>query len=72
MAILGIRDEAIELLDEDILKRGIMPYIHYFDLLNNPYYDNLRDDPRFIKMVDREKKLYEEASERFEVKPWNS
>ncbi len=65
LALLNMKDEAIDLLDAEILKREIIPYIYYLDLLNNPFYDNLRDDPRFKKMVAREKKLYEEASRRF-------
>ena len=72
LALLGMKDEAIDLLDEEILKRNIMPYIYYLDLLNNPFYDNLRDDVHFKEIVQREKKLYHEASERFGGKPWNS
>jgi serine/threonine protein kinase/Tfp pilus assembly protein PilF len=67
LAILGMKDEAIDLLDAEILKRKIMPYIYYLDLLNNPFYDNLRDDPHFEEMVEREKALYEEASEKYSL-----
>ncbi len=67
LALLGIKGEAIELLDEEILKRNILPYIYYLDLLNNPFYDNLRDDPRFQELVEREKTLYQEASRQFGI-----
>jgi serine/threonine-protein kinase len=72
LALIGMKDEAIDLLDEEILKREIMPYIYYRDLLNNPFYDSLRNNLRFQKIVEREKKLYDEASKRFGIKPWNS
>jgi tetratricopeptide (TPR) repeat protein len=72
LALLGMKNEAIQLLDEEILKRQPTPYLYYLDLLNNPFYDNLRDTPRFKEIVEREKKLYEEASEKIGVKPWNS
>jgi len=65
LALLEMNDEAIGLLDEEILKRNILPYIYYLDLLNNPFYDNLRDDPRFEEIVKREKKLYENDSKKF-------
>jgi TolB-like protein/Tfp pilus assembly protein PilF len=65
LALLGMEDEAIKLLDEEILKREIIPYIYYLDLLNNPFYDNLRDDPSFEEIVKREKKLYENDSKKY-------
>jgi hypothetical protein len=34
-------------------------------LLHNPFYDKLRGDPRFQKLIDREKILYDEAVKRF-------
>lgn len=67
LALLGMKDEAIKLLDEEILKREIIPYIYYFDLLNNPFYDNLRDDTRFKGIVQREKTLYEEHLKKYGI-----
>ena len=58
-AILNMKDEAMEHLDKEIRGKVRIPYIYYFYLLNNPFYDNLRDDSRFKKMVKREKKLYD-------------
>jgi uncharacterized protein YdcH (DUF465 family) len=34
-------------------------------LLHNPFFDNLRGDPRFQKLIDREKKLNDEAERMF-------
>jgi hypothetical protein len=33
--------------------------------LSNPFYNNLRDDSRFREIVEREKKLYVEASKKY-------
>jgi tetratricopeptide (TPR) repeat protein len=67
LALLGMKDEAIDLLDEEILKRKIMPYIYYLDMLNNPFYDNLRENPRFHAIIQREKKLYEEHIKKYGI-----
>lgn len=47
-----MKDEAIAILDKDISKREIIPCIHYQDLLNNPFFDNLGDEPRFEEIVN--------------------
>jgi len=64
-SLLGMKDEAIQHLNLEIRKSAEYPYIFYYDLLNNPFYDNLRDDPRFEEIVKREKKLYEEHLEKY-------
>jgi hypothetical protein len=67
LALLGEKDEAIELLDAEILKREIVPYLYYHDLMNNPFYDNLRDVPRFNEIVEREKTLYEKHAKKYSI-----
>ncbi len=50
-AILGNKEEAITWLDK-IKQEKYIPY-HYFNLItSNPDFDILRDDPRFLKIVD--------------------
>lgn len=50
-AILGNKEEAIYWL-EKVKKEKYIPY-HYFNLITtNPDFDILRDDPRFLKIVD--------------------
>ena len=50
-AILGNKEEAIYWL-EKIKQEKYIPY-HYFNLITtNPDFDILRDDPRFLKIVD--------------------
>ena len=60
-----MKDEALEHLNKEIRKSVPYPYIFYFDLLNNPFYDNLRDDLRFEKIIKKEKKLYEEYLKKY-------
>jgi len=64
-SLLGMKDEAIQHLNMEIRKSVEIPYIFYYDLLNNPFYDELRDDPRFEEIVKREKKLYEKHLEKY-------
>jgi TolB-like protein/Tfp pilus assembly protein PilF len=56
--LLGMKDEAIRSLksysDEHEKESLYLPLLHY------PLYANLRDDPRFIEIVEHEKKKYEE------------
>jgi len=64
-ALLGLKDEAFRELDKEIRGSLSNPYIFYEDLLHNPFYDNLHGNPRFQKLIDREKKLYDEAERMF-------
>jgi len=64
-SLLGMKDEAIQHLNMEIRKSVEIPYIFYYDLLNNPFYDNLREDPRFQEKVKKEKKLYEEHLDKY-------
>ena len=44
----------------------IFAYLYSYPVLfNNPFYDNLRDDPRFQDIIKREKKKYDEKSEKY-------
>lgn len=57
-SILDMKDKAFELLDNNIENR-------YLRLLNNPLYDNLRDDPRFATVLKKAKDLYEERLRKY-------
>jgi len=58
-ALLGMKDEGIQALKE--ISRKIPAYNNYsyLDLVNNPFLDKLRDDPRFREIVETQKKVYE-------------
>ena len=58
-SLLGMKDEAIMYIKKEIGKRR-RPYLFYHNLQNNHFYNSLRDDARFEKIVAEEKRLYEE------------
>jgi tetratricopeptide (TPR) repeat protein len=64
-SLLGMKDEAIQHLNQEIRQSVRYPYLFYLYLLNNSFYENLRDDPRFKEIVNNEKKLYEEYLEKY-------
>ncbi|MDH5405129.1 MAG: protein kinase [Candidatus Aminicenantes bacterium] len=62
-SLLGMRDEAIEGINEGIEKSFEYEQVYLYPypfLINCPFYDNLRDDARFKEIVNKEKKKYEE------------
>ena len=51
-AIIGNREKSVYWLEKTI-EAKMIPY-HYFDLItNNPDFDILRDDPRFLAVIDK-------------------
>ena len=67
-SILGMKDEAIENIQE-VIEKGFYelqtyPY-SYHVLIKNYFYDNLRDDPRFKEIVKKEKKKYREKLKKY-------
>ncbi len=67
-SLLGMKDRAIVNIEEGI-KKGfdeIGDYMYSYPfLINNPCYDNLRDDPRFIDILKREKENYEQKVKKY-------
>ncbi len=65
---LGMKDETIRSIKEGI-ERGFyeaQDYLYAYPILINiPFYDNLRDDPRFQEIVRKEKNKYEEKLEKY-------
>lgn len=55
-ALLGMKDEAIRVMQKDIHEGTLYPYLR---LINDPCFKNLRGDPRFEKIVARAKKDHE-------------
>jgi serine/threonine protein kinase/CheY-like chemotaxis protein/Tfp pilus assembly protein PilF len=59
-SLLGMKDKAIKYMDERIQK-GIEHFQYsYLPLINNTFYDGLRDDSRFKEIVERQKEKYED------------
>jgi serine/threonine protein kinase/Tfp pilus assembly protein PilF len=62
-SLLGMKDEAIKRLNEYTTESKRPQYL---DLIHNPFFDNLRDDPRFQKIVKKEKQKYEELIKKYQ------
>ncbi|MBW1764509.1 MAG: tetratricopeptide repeat protein, partial [Deltaproteobacteria bacterium] len=62
-SLLGMQDKAIAIMQKS-LKKSEDAY-NYLYLINNPHYDNLRDDPRFQKIVADARKIYEERLKKY-------
>jgi len=65
---LGMNDEAVTYIREGIEKgsRELNTYLYpYPYLMNNPFYDNLRNDYRFKEILKEEKKKYEERRKKY-------
>ena len=67
-SILGMKDEAIENIQE-VIEKGFYelqtyPY-SYHVLTKNYFYDNLRNDPRFKEIVKKEKKKYQRRLKKY-------
>lgn len=72
-AMLGMKDEAIKNI-EDTIERSfheIQTYMHSYPFLtNHRHYDNIRNDPRFQRILRQEKQKYETRTKKFnEVQP---
>jgi hypothetical protein len=55
-ALLGMKDETIQSLKSRSNEKVSL----YLYLLHYPLFADLRDDPRFVVLVEKEKKKYEE------------
>jgi tetratricopeptide (TPR) repeat protein len=55
-SLLGMKDEAIALLEKGLNNPTARPYL---SLVNLPIFDILRDDPRFQEILERKKQMYE-------------
>ena len=63
--LLGMRDEAVKYINNQI-KRGKEHFQYsYLPLKNSHFYDNLRDDPQFKQIVEKQKRKYEERLKKY-------
>jgi hypothetical protein len=62
-SLLGMKDKAIENIKKGIknaLKEKYAEYYTYPFLNSNPFYDDLRGNPQFLKILEKEKQKHEE------------
>jgi TolB-like protein/Tfp pilus assembly protein PilF len=67
-SMLGMKEEAIKniLTGIETAFETIGMYLYTYPyLMSNPFYDHLRDDPRFQEIVDLEKEKYEEKLKKY-------
>ncbi len=63
--ILNMKEEAIRKLGERIQKSGNANRSLYLNLIHEPLFDGIRQEPRFIEIVNRQKKIYEELLKKY-------
>jgi serine/threonine protein kinase/Tfp pilus assembly protein PilF len=61
-SLLGMKQEANRILNK--LAKDDYDF-HYNVLINNPFFDNLRDEPRFNEIVEKAKQVYEERVRKY-------
>jgi len=67
-SLLGMKDEAVDNIIFGI-ENGLQKsqsYLYSFPILNsNPCYDNLRYDPRFVEILEQQRKRYNQNMKRY-------
>ncbi len=60
LAVLGMKEQAIDFIDNATRNaKGDNLLLSYVPLVHLPIYDSLRNEPRFLEIVNREKEKYE-------------
>jgi serine/threonine protein kinase/Tfp pilus assembly protein PilF len=64
-SLLGMKDKAIQYIEDEMKKDYEHHDCSYISLLNSPFYDSLRDDTRFHEILKKAKQKYEERLKKF-------
>jgi len=63
--LLGKKGKAIEMISE-MMNEGYWSFAYSYPFLNtSPYFDNLRDEPRFVAILEKQKIKYDEYVRNF-------
>jgi tetratricopeptide (TPR) repeat protein len=65
-SLLGMKDEAIQYIEDEMKKEFEHHDCSYLSLLNSSFYDSLRDDARFQEILKKAKQKYEERLKKFD------
>lgn len=64
-SLLGRKEKAIQMIGE-MLEEGYWSFAYSYPFLStSPYFENLRDDPRFVAILEKQKTKYEENLKNF-------
>ncbi|UCE41638.1 MAG: tetratricopeptide repeat protein, partial [Candidatus Aminicenantes bacterium] len=64
-SLLGKKEKAIAMIAE-ALEEGYWSFAYSYPFLNSsPYFDNLRDEPQFVKILEKQKMKHEEHLRKF-------
>jgi tetratricopeptide (TPR) repeat protein len=64
-SLLGMKDEAIQYIEDEVKKDYEHHDCSYISLLNSPFYDNLREDTRYQEILKKAKQKYDERLKKF-------
>ena len=64
-SLLGLKDKAFDYIDKEIAKGNEHFQYSYLPLAHSPFYDSLRDEPRFKDIVKKQERRYEERLKKY-------
>jgi len=64
-SLLGMKDEAINYINDVIKEGSEKEQYSYLSLINNPLYEDLYDDARFKELIKKQKKKYDERLNKY-------
>jgi serine/threonine protein kinase/CheY-like chemotaxis protein/Tfp pilus assembly protein PilF len=64
-SLLGMKDKALDYIDKEIAEGKEHFQYSYFPLAHSPFYDSLRDEPRFKDIVKEQERKYEERLKKY-------
>jgi tetratricopeptide (TPR) repeat protein len=63
----GMKEEAIKVMEEGILKGTSNPYLFFKSQLETPDFAIIKNDPRFLRIMEKRQEEYEENKRKYSV-----